>query len=79
MEICPVCNALVDFIKYCPNCGERMAILDRVENYYDNYSPYLSYELTDLNDGDIHNVCTHVCLCEKCGFKGSAWVRNVLE
>lgn len=79
MEICPVCNGLFEFIKYCPRCGGRMDILDRVENYYDNYSPYLSYELTDLNDGDTRSVCSHICRCQKCGFKDTAAIRNIIE
>lgn len=79
MNICPLCNGLVDYIKYCPNCAERMQIFDRVENYYDNYSPYLSYDLTDLNDGDPSSICTHVCYCKNCGYQGVVGVKNIVE
>lgn len=79
MDICPVCNGLFEYIKYCPNCGTRMNVMDRVENYYDNYSPYLSYELTDLNDGDIGYICSHVCYCSNCGNKERINIRNIGE
>jgi hypothetical protein len=79
MHICPVCNGLIDYMRYCPKCGEKMEILDRVENYYDDYSPYLSYELTDLNDGDINYICSHICLCSSCGNRGVVGIRNIIE
>jgi hypothetical protein len=56
-----------------------MEILDRVENYYDNYSPYLSYELTDLNDGDVNYICSHECFCKRCGMIEIVGIRNVVE
>jgi hypothetical protein len=79
MYICPVCNGLIDYIKYCPKCGDKMEVLDRVENYYDDYSPYLSYELTDLNDGDVYNKCSHICLCNGCGNRNVVGIRNIIE
>lgn len=44
-----------------------MNIKNRVEDYEDNYSPYLGYELTDMNDGDPPNICTHISVCRNCG------------
>lgn len=79
MNICPVCNGLVDYAAYCQRCGERMEIHDRVENYYDDYSPYLSYGLTDLNDEDPGYICSHVCFCRNCGTQGVVAVRNIVE
>lgn len=79
MNICPVCNGLFDYIKYCSVCGDRMQILDRIENYYDNYSPYLSYNLTDLNDGDVSYICSHVCICPTCGKRDIVGIRNIAE
>lgn len=77
MGICPICNGLTRIVKYCPICGELMETGDRVENYYDDYSPYLSYELTDLNDGDPSNICSHVCFCLKCGNHLIARVKGI--
>lgn len=79
MLICPVCNGLVEYIKYCPICGEKMEVLDRVENYYDDYSPYLNYSMTDMNDGDVSYICSHICYCQRCGNRIVASVNNVLE
>lgn len=79
LNICPVCNGLIEYIKYCTRCGSKMNILDRVENYYDNYSPYLSYELTDLNDGDVNYICSHECICPKCGKREVVGIRNIVE
>jgi hypothetical protein len=79
MNICPVCNGLMEYTKYCPRCGEKMQIYDRVENYYDDYSPYLSYELTDLNDGDASNICSHFWYCRNCGNQDIVKIRNIVE
>lgn len=70
---------MIDYIRYCPRCGEKMEILDRVENYYDDYSPYLSYELTDMNDGDIRYICSHISLCRNCGNRDVVGIRNIVE
>jgi DNA-directed RNA polymerase subunit M/transcription elongation factor TFIIS len=66
MEVCPICNNLFDYKKNCIKCGERMEILDRIENYEDSYAPYLNYEITDLNDGTASNICSHLMICPKC-------------
>jgi hypothetical protein len=79
LYICPVCNGVIDYIKYCPRCGDKMSILDRVENYYDDYSPYLSYELTDLNDGNSERTCTHMSVCRTCGYKTKIFIENIIE
>ena len=79
MSICPVCNGLIDYVAYCEWCGGRMEIEDRVENYYDDYTPYLSYELTDLNDGDSSQICRHICFCRNCSSQGVVAIRNIVK
>ena len=79
MQICPVCNGMFDYVRNCRRCGSVMEILDRFENYYDDYSPYLSYELTDMNDGDPQNVCSHLSLCPNCGEREIVDIRNMVE
>ena len=69
MYICPLCNGIIEFVKFCPVCGQKMDVLDRVENYFDDYSPYLSYEITDMNDGGEKGICTHMSVCRLCGYK----------
>lgn len=78
MYICPLCNGMIDYIKYCPSCGGRMEVYDRVENYDDSYSPYLSYPLTDLNDGDPPSICSHSAQCPVCGMKSIVHVQNII-
>jgi hypothetical protein len=79
MNICPVCNGLIEYVKHCKRCGAQMEILDRWENYYDDYSPYLSYELTDQNDGDPSGICSHVSICSNCGERETAEIRSEIE
>lgn len=79
MNICPLCNGLIDYIKYCPKCGHKMEILDREENYYDSYSPYLSYGITDKIDGVPENICVHITVCRNCNYIGRAFINNVIE
>lgn len=70
---------MVDYMKKCSVCGENMQVLDRVESYYDDYSPYLSHELTDLNDGDSPGICSHMSVCPNCGNKEIIEVNNMYE
>jgi hypothetical protein len=79
MDICPVCNGIIDYIKYCPKCKNRMDMLDRVENYYDDYSADLEYDLTDLNDGDPKDICSHICYCPDCKIRQTIGVKYVAE
>lgn len=78
MYVCPLCNGMVDYIKYCPSCGSRMEIFDRVENYFDSYAPYLNYPLTDLNDGDPPHICSHSAHCPVCGMESIVHVENII-
>jgi hypothetical protein len=69
MNICPICNGLTNFEKYCNHCGSKMEILNRIEDYDDSYAPYENYNITDLNDGDPPNICSHVARCKNCNNK----------
>lgn len=37
-----------------------------VQNYFDDYSPYLSMEITEKLDGAPKEACTHLFYCKKC-------------
>lgn len=39
----------------------------RIQDFFDNYSPYLSYGLTDLCDDEPEGVCQHIFTCPQCG------------
>lgn len=66
--ICPLCNGLVESIKYCEKCGSVMKDGGRIQDYYDDYSPYLSYNITDVMDGEPSDVCQHIFTCPMCGY-----------
>lgn len=79
MHICPLCNGLIQYERNCSKCGAPMEVLDRIENYYDNYSPYLSYNITDMNDGDPFDICTHVLVCRNCNNKEILRIKNIVK
>lgn len=39
----------------------------RVQDYYDDYSPYLSYSITDTADDEPSGICQHLFTCPECG------------
>lgn len=39
----------------------------RVQDYYDDYSPYLNYSITDKADGEPPGICQHLFTCHNCG------------
>lgn len=65
--LCPLCNGLKEVVKYCSKCGSLMKDDGRVQDYYDDYSPYLSYVLTDVLDGEPSGICQHIFTCTVCG------------
>ncbi len=65
--ICPVCNGLEQPNIECPQCGDMMVDKGPIVDYLDDYSPYLSNDITQLVDGAPHDKCTHLYQCESCG------------
>lgn len=65
--LCPLCNGLAEFNRYCRNCKNNMEDSGRVQDYYDDYSPYLSYSITNVMDGEPQDVCQHLFTCPVCG------------
>lgn len=64
--ICPICNGLVVYLFKCPICGKQMKNTGRVQGFLDEYSPYLSMEMTDLVDGVGADQCVHLFYCSHC-------------
>lgn len=79
MNICPICNGLLDYERSCHKCGNKMEVQGRLEDYEDGYSPYLNYSITDLNDGDSSNICSHLLICPYCKNTEVVEFRNVAK
>nr|WP_284037419.1 hypothetical protein [Neobacillus sp. 114] len=70
MTVCPVCNGLREVYLLCRDCGEPMLESGRLQDYYDDYSPYMEIELMKMEDGyaDTYseNKCPHLYRCSAC-------------
>lgn len=66
--LCPLCNGLAKMNIVCGKCGSDMEDKGRIQDYYDDYSPYLNYGLTDLQDGEPDDICQHIFCCPVCGY-----------
>ncbi len=66
-KVCPICNGLSSYIVECPKCGQGMTSRGIIQDYYDDYSPYLPREITEEIDGVASGICLHVFYCEYCG------------
>lgn len=64
--VCPLCNSLTQYEVKCHRCGNYMCDQGPIVNYLDDYSPYLSRDLTQLVDGASHDKCVHLFKCKKC-------------
>ncbi len=65
--ICPLCNGLKEVSVSCPNCQSPMEDTGPIENYYDDYSPYLDKEITQKLDNEDFMDCVHLFQCSQCG------------
>ncbi len=65
--ICPVCNGLEQYFIECINCSGLMVDQGPLVDYLDDYSPYLSNDITQMVDGASYDKCVHLYLCEICG------------
>lgn len=67
--ICPLCNGLKELEEYCPYCNSRMEDTGPIENYFDDYSPYLDKNITQmLNNSEDPMSCVHLFHCTKCDY-----------
>lgn len=64
--ICPLCNGLKEYTYLCNSCNSQMKDVGPVVDYLDEYSPYLSKDLTQLVDKAPSENCIHLLSCEKC-------------
>lgn len=69
-SICPVCNGLEEWKQACPQCGQMLADLGRLSDYYGPYSAYRPIDEMKMTDGlpDLEpHLCVHAAYCETCG------------
>ena len=64
--ICPICNTLENVMIPCENCGDIMIDQGRICNFYDNYSSYLDFDITEKIDNVDHTKCVHLYHCKSC-------------
>ncbi|WP_170006609.1 hypothetical protein [Bacillus fonticola] len=70
MEECPVCNGWWQLAIPCPNCTAPLQEGGRVADYFDDYSPYLSIEMTDgAETGKGRLSCKHYVYCQQCPYE----------
>lgn len=75
--VCPFCNGIQETNKSCPKCSNTMGDDGPIVNYLDDYSPYLSNDITQLVDGVPHDQCLHLFSCSKCGYDERVIVNRV--
>ncbi len=64
--LCPLCNGLDQPEVRCRRCGEIMENCGAIQEYYDDYSPYLDMHVTRMIDGVSGDQCLHVFFCKGC-------------
>ncbi len=72
MAMCPLCNALKEINKNCPNCSTRLEDSGKVSDYLDPYGHYNDEETVKMGDGYPNTakdqICPHLFACKECGY-----------
>ena len=63
-RICPICNGLQSFRRFCPYCGQEMEERGALQDFIDEYSPYLSREMGETLTRS--RDCVHLYYCPTC-------------
>ncbi|KAB3529042.1 hypothetical protein [Alkaliphilus serpentinus] len=75
--VCPVCNCMASYLISCPDCGGPMEDSGVVQDFYDDYSPYLDRSITDKVDGAAEDECMHLFYCPSCDSKQRLPIKRV--
>ncbi len=75
--ICPLCNGLIEYHVVCEECGSDMTDAGALVNYLDNYSPYLSNDITQQVDGASYDKCVHLFQCDVCNKDKRVTIKRV--
>ena len=78
MEVlCPLCNGLEEYNVVCEKCKSEMENQGPLVDYLDDYSPYLSNDITQLVDGAPHDECVHIFKCNNCQYDKRINIKRV--
>ncbi|SCY04043.1 hypothetical protein [Alkaliphilus peptidifermentans] len=77
-SVCPVCNCLASYIVKCHSCGNVMKDYGVIQDYFDDYSPYLDRDITERLDGATRNECMHVFFCEICNWDSRIPINRIM-
>lgn len=64
--VCPICNSMSSYLFKCNTCGGQMENKGTIQDYLDDYSPYLPLEITQRVDGVGEDKCAHIFYCREC-------------
>lgn len=67
--LCPLCNGLEIKNIPCEKCGGAAEDIGAVRDYFDSYSPYLDFKITNKLNGVPPDQCLHVFRCRGCGLE----------
>ncbi|MGI6113493.1 MAG: hypothetical protein ACOYEJ_05155 [Mahellales bacterium] len=69
-RICPVCNGLEKYERFCSQCGSYMKEMGALQDYFGPYSPYQDQDIINLPieyQGIQEQTCVHLFRCDNCG------------
>lgn len=64
--VCPICNGMAAYLLKCPICGHQMENRGMIQEFFDDYSPYLSMDITQRLDDAPQDQCVHLFYCKNC-------------
>jgi len=64
--VCPICNGMASYVIKCSDCGHQMEARGALQDYFDDYSPYLDKSITQRMDGVEGHKCVHIFYCSNC-------------
>ncbi|KXG77215.1 hypothetical protein [Thermotalea metallivorans] len=67
-QVCPICNAMAVYLLKCPVCGNQMENIGALQEFFDDYSPYLPMDITQRIDDAPHSQCVHLFYCKTCHY-----------
>ncbi|KAB3529783.1 hypothetical protein F8154_14430 [Alkaliphilus pronyensis] len=77
-SVCPICNCLYSYNIKCPKCGGAMKDYGVIQDYFDDYSPYLDRSITEEIDGVPKDECMHIFYCEVCDWDHRVAIQRIL-